>query len=363
MTRRKRFDRPRASAALAATLVLGMAASASALPTDWLEYTAIAKNRLDIGSNIEVSGNYAVTQPGGRLTLGTNLFHNSVPADSFLAADQMEFVTGASANNVSVNALQLNGTSEVRGATTSPLALPIAINVPALPAAVTNPCADGASNVTVTPGQTKTLAPGCYRNLLVNNNGVLELSGGDYIFRQVLVEVDAQVIAKTASVVSVQTKLVTELRAFVSPQSAKPADLQIFIGGAHSQIGNDGLVIGRIVAPNDMDFVFGPRVSFVGTVYADELNIFGVHQLRTPTPTPTRTPPSTPTPTPTQPFVPPTPTPTPTPPGSTPTPTPPGQTPTPTPPPTPTPTFVPPTPTEPFTPPEECPSFTSPNNC
>ena len=107
--------RARACAALAATMVLGFAATGARVPSDWLQYTAIAKSRLDIGSNIEVSGNYAVTQPGGRLSLGTNLFHSSVPPDSFLAADQMEFTTGASANNVLVNSLQLNGTSEVRG--------------------------------------------------------------------------------------------------------------------------------------------------------------------------------------------------------------------------------------------------------
>ena len=363
MTRRKKFNLPHAYAALAATLVLGVAATASALPADWLDYTAVAKSRLDIGSNIEVSGNYAVTQPGGQLTLGTNLFHNSVPADSFLAADKMEFTTGASANNVFVNALQLNGTAEVRGATTTPLALPIAINVPALPAGVTSPCAANAANVTIAPSQTKTLAPGCYKNLLVNSGAVLELNGGEYIFHQVLVEPDAQVVAKSASTISVQERFSTGLRTFVSPQSGDAADLLIFVGGTQNRIGNESLFIGRIVAPEDPSFEFGVRVTFIGNAYADGMNIFGVHLLRTPTPTPTRTP----TPTPTEPFVPPTPTPTP--PGPTPTPT---STPvvtqhcincSPTPTPTPTATPPAPTPTEPFVPPDQCPSFTSPNNC
>lgn len=360
MTRRTKLNLPRASAVVAAALVLGTAATASALPSSWLEYTAIAKSRLDIGSNIEVSGNYAVTQPGGRLTLGTNLFHSAFPADSFLAADRMDFVTGASANNVSVNVLQLNGTSGVRGTTTTPLALPIAISVPPLPAGVTNPCADNAANVTVPANQTRSLAPGCYRNVIVNQRATLELTGGGYIFRQILVEADAQVVATTATTISVQTKLVTELRSFFSPQSGDEADLQVFAGGAHSRIGNEGLFVGRLVAPNDMDLEFGPRATFVGNVYADGINIFGVHQLRTPTPTPTPTRTPIPTPTPTEPSGPPTPTPTPTPDSTpTPTPTPPLQTPSPTPSATP----VPPTPTEPFTPPNECPSFTSPNNC
>ena len=162
--------------------------------------------------------------------------------------------------------------------------------------------------------------------------------------------------AKTTTSISVQDKLTTGLRSFLSPQSGNPADLQIFIGGKQNQIGNEALFIGRIVAPNDPGFEFGVRATFIGNAYADGMNIFGVHLPRTPTPTPTGTPRPTGTP-----FVPPTPTPTPTPDadadpaGQTPTPTPPGPTPTPTPPgqtPTPTPTatpFVPPTPTEPFT--------------
>jgi hypothetical protein len=374
----------RSSVALAALLALGFAATANAQPTsNWLDYTAIARSRLDIGSNIEVSGNYAVTQPGGRLTLGTNLFHNSVPADSFLVADQMEFTTGASANNVYVNSLQLNGTAEVRG-TTSPFNFPLSVNVPSLPPEITSSCAANGSNVTVAPSQTQTLAAGCYRDLLVKPDAVLNLTGGKYTFRRVLIETNAQVVAKSATTVNVQQTLATEISAFLSPQSGNAADLLIFVGGTGTQIGNDGLFIGRIVAPNDNNLTFGPRVTFVGNAYAAEMNIFGVHLLRTPTPTPTRTPTPTPTSTPTfTPFKPPTPTPTPT---TTATPTvtpPPTLTPFPTstpritqvcinceptvtPPPTPTPTPPLPTPTEPFVPPTPTgcgPSFTSPNPC
>lgn len=346
-----------ATALLAALVTLGTAASAQALPSDWLEYTAIAGNRLDIGSNIEVAGNYAVIRPGGRLTLGTNLFHSSVPADSFLAADEMDFVTGASANNVFVNDLQLNGNAEVRGTKTTPLALPININIPPLPPGVTDGCTGGASNVTVPASGNRTLAAGCYRNVLVNQNGTLELTGGTYIFRQLTIEADGQAVANGASTISVQDRLATGLRSFLSPQSGDPADLQIFAGGQQNQIGNEALFIGRIVAPNDPGLQFGVRATFIGNAYADGLNIFGVHLVRTPTPTPSATPTPTPTSPPTvTPFMPPTPTPTPTPPGSTPTPTPPVHTPTPTP-------TSPPTPTEPFNPPDKCPSFISPNDC
>ena len=336
----------------------------AALPSDWLSYTAVAQTRLDIGSNIEVSGNFAVTDAGGRLSLGTNLFHDSIPPDSFLAADNMEFTTGASANNVFVNNLQLNGTAEVRGTITDPFPFPLTINIPPLPPAVDDTCTASEPSLTVTVAQSPvTISPGCYQDLTVRPGATAELSGGTYIFRTVLVEGNStaggQLVALNAATLVVQDHLTTELFSALLPDSSDPADLMIFIKGINSGIGNDAFFIGRIVAPNDPQFEFGVRSVFAGNSYAKGMNIFGVHLPRTPSPTPTRTP--TPTPTPTfTPSKPPTPTPTPTKtPAITPTPTPtqtPKITPTPTvtPPstPTPTPTQTPKvTPTPTVTPP------------
>lgn len=359
--RRVRPARTAAHATVAALAVLGFAAQAHALSSNWLDYTAIAGSRLDIGSNIAVAGNYAVLRSGGSLTLGTNLYHDAVPADSFLAADTMEFTTGASANNVFVNSLQLNGTAEVRGTKTTPLALPLNINVPALPANAISPCAEAGSDVTVAASQTRSLAAGCYRNLLVSQSGTLNLTGGTYVFRQVLVDPDAQLNAQAASTITVQQKLTTSLRSWVAPQSGDAADLMIFVAGKQNQIGNEATFVGRVVAPNDPGFEFGVRATFIGNAYAEGLNIFGVHLPRTPTPTPTSSPTPTASPTPT-PTPTPTVTPTPTPTGiPTPTPTKPFVPPTP----TPTPTGVPTaTPTGgPPTPPPRCPSPFSPNDC
>lgn len=351
-------------AALATVVALGSATAARAqLPSDWLSYAAVAKSRLDIGSNIEVSGNYAVIQQGGRLSLGTNLYHSST-GDGFLAADQMEFTTGASANDVYVNALQLNGTAEVRGSITTPFTFPLDVDVPSLPAdATSNPCTASAQNVTISTAQSgATLPAGCYRDLTVNHDAVLELTGGNYVFRRIRIEPGAQVVALATSVLNVQDNLTMQLRSALFAQSVEPADLTLYVAGQNTQLGNESLFVGRIVAPNDPRLEFGVRAIFLGNAYAEGINIFGVHTPRTATPVPTGTPfvPPTPTPTPT-PTATPAP-PTPTPPGTptpTPTPTPPGVTPTPTPTSTAPP---PPTPTEPFNPP--CPpAFTSPHVC
>jgi len=373
MTARNTPNTPRARrrvrpsrAAMTALAVLGFAAQAHALSSNWLDYTAIGGSRLDIGSNILVAGNFAVIRPGGTLTLGTNLYHDAVPADTFLAADRMEFTTGASANNVFVNTLQLNGTAEVRGTKTTPLALPLNINVPPLPANATSPCAVSGVDVTVASGQTQSLPPGCYGNLQVSSGATLDLTGGTYVFRQVLIEPNAQLAASTSTTITVQQRFTTQLRSFVAPDSGDAVDLTIYVAGTQGRIGNESTFIGRIVAPNDPGFEFGVRVTFIGNAYADGMNIFGVHLPRTPSPTPPRTPTPTPPATPT-----PTPTPSPTPTGiPTPTPTEPFVPPTPTPtepfvPPTPTPTEPPPPPTAtpPPPPPDNCPSFTSPNDC
>ena len=307
--------------------------AAEALPTSWLNYTALAESRLEIGSNIEVSGNFAVIQPGGLLKLDTNAFHNSVPPDSFLAADNMEFTTGASANNVFVNNLILNGNAEVRGTTTDPFAFPLNIVAPTLPAAVDDPCTISANDLTITVAASPvSIPPGCYRDLDVKDKAVAELTGGTYIFRKVLVEGSTsssggQLVALTASVLNVQETFVTEINADVFPDSSDPADLLVNTKGVNNRIGNgslttppNSLFVGRIVAPNDTNLEFGVRSVFVGNAYAEEMFIFGVHLPRTPSPTPTRTPTPTPTPTKTPkptftPFMPTvTPSPTPTPP-------------------------------------------------
>jgi len=325
--------------------------------TSWLDYTAVAEDRLQIGSNITVSGNFAVIQPGGILFLDTNAYHDDVPPSSFLAADRMDFTNGASANNVFVQTLQLNGTSEVRGTNTPLIAadFPLNITVPTLPPAVDDPCTATRPDVTVTvAGSPQVIPPGCYRDLTVRNNAVAELQGGNYTFRRVLVEGAAssgggQLIALAASVLSVQDTFVTEVNADVFPESGDPADLLIYAKGVNNAFGNgslndpNALFIGRMVAPNDKNLQFGVRLVFTGNAYAREIFIFGVHLPRTPSPTPTRTPTPTPTATPTR-----TPTPTPTPtmpfqPTATPTPSP---TPTATPTPTRTPSVTPtPTPT------------------
>ncbi|HEY8515324.1 MAG TPA: hypothetical protein VIS07_07415 [Candidatus Binatia bacterium] len=355
------------AAALLATLCGATAASATP-PSEWTAYTALATKRLDIGSNIEVSGNYGVILPGGRLTLGTNTFHSPTQAGGALVADSMEFTTGASANDVYVNSLKLNGTSNVRGTTTTPFPFPLTVNAPTLPADTSNPCVNGAQNVTVTKAQSpRTLPAGCYRDVAVDGGATLELTGGNYIFRRLRVEPDAQAVATAPTTINVAQQVITQLRSSLYPQSGAPEHLELYVAGTNNQVGNEALFIGRFIAPNDPRLEFGVRALFVGNAYAEGINIFGVHLPRTPTPTPP------PTPTPTSPFIPPTPTPTPTPTQTppptppptvtpSPTPTPVGPTPTPTPPPTPTVTFtpfVPPT----ATPTPGCLSPFSPGNC
>jgi hypothetical protein len=299
-------------ASVMAGLVLVMHASvASALPTEWTQYTAVATNRLEVGSNIEVSGNFAVINSGGYLKLGTNLFHNSVPPDSFLAADTLEFTAGASANNVFTNTLILNGISEVRGTTTRPVSFPLNIIPPTLPAAVNDPCTATATDLIITVAiSPRQIAPGCYRDLIVRDRAVAELTGGSYTFRKVLVEgatssSGGQLVAVAASVLNVQTTLFTEINTDVFPESSDPADLLIYAKGTDNQIGNGSLnnantlFIGQIVAPNDTHLEFGVRSVFIGKAYAAEMFIFGSHLPGTPTSAPTVTPTPGPTTSPT----------------------------------------------------------------
>src|SRR5690554_3860897 len=94
---------------LAAVLVVATAGAARAqISSNWLDYTAIAKNKLEITSNLLLQGNFAVTEPGGRLHVGLNTEQDASMPDSYFASDEVELENNAVANNVYANKVKLD---------------------------------------------------------------------------------------------------------------------------------------------------------------------------------------------------------------------------------------------------------------
>lgn len=368
-----------AFALLTPTLAFGrlaVAPSPSSLPTtDWLDYTLIAEDRLDIGSNLNLSGNFACWASGCSLEVALNSFQLDDTPPPFMACDTLNLGNNASVANAYTNSVTGSASGEVRGVTESQ-SFPLPLSMPTFPtASVCNTCAVTAGDVVVPPDGSANLSPGCYGELFARNGAAVILQPGTYTFREWDIQKFASVTAAGPVQVYIREKVATEESNFLGAASANVADFQVWIGSrktcqpsssaTNSVIGKFSVVIGTFVAPEDDDFNFNKSAVMMGTTIAKEIDVRGTHEDRPATPTPT----SQPTPTPTPPVNTPTPTPpvntpTPTPPVNTPTPTPPGNTPTPTPTgtpsvnstPTPTPALPTPTPTQPFVPPTPTPT-------
>ncbi len=185
--------------AIAAVAALGAAATvALAQPsTDWRDYTAVARDTLIIGGNIEVMGNFGVVEPGGSLQVGVRTTVRGpvgAPDSSFVAADRVTVGPLASVTDVFANALALRQGAVVRGVQ-GPVTLPLLV-LPPLPPAIDDPCTLSASNVVVPSGTTLGIGPGCYRKLRVVRSGRVELDPGTYNFLRWRLDDGAQVAAR-----------------------------------------------------------------------------------------------------------------------------------------------------------------------
>ena len=329
--------------------------------TNWLDYTIIAEDRLDIGSNINIAGNFATWGNGGTLEIGQDTFQLDGNPASFVAGDTLNLAARASVENAYTNLITGNPTGMVRGVTQM-TAFPLPIDLPDFPSAlVCDSCTLSAGDVVVQPNESTTLSPGCYGELFLRQNATAFLEPGEYAFRELDLNKFSTLMALGPVQIYVREKLATEEGNFLGASSNEVLDFQVWIGSrktcvpgdnaTNSVIGKSSIAIGTFVAPVDDDFNFNKGVILLGTTVAQAVDVRGTHENRppTPTPTPTGTPiptqtaPATPTPTPNGPT--PTPNgPTPTPNGPTPTPN--GPTPTPNGP-TPTPNGPTPTPNGP----------------
>lgn len=324
-------------ATLLGSLVLPTRAAAVEATT-WLDYTIIAENRLTIGPNLNLSGNFAVTGAGGSLEISTNTFQLDDSPTPFMAGDTIHL--GAQASIVDAYTARISGsaTGEVRGEV-FPRSFPVDLGGPSFPVAqACHSCATSAADVTVANDDDVTLSPGCYGELLARSNATVFLRPGSYTFAAWDIRKFAAVMAEGPVQVHVRRNLKTEESVFLGATSGNALDYQVWIAaekscapGSNAQksvLGKFTIATGTFVAPEDDDFNLNKGVVLFGTVVAKQVDVRGDHAARPPTPTPTVSPtptptpsgtpspsvtptPNLPTPTPTQPFRPPTPTPTP----------------------------------------------------
>ena len=341
-----RASRARATASLvrvtlSAALLVGIASpppATAAEPTSWLDYTIIAEDRLTIGPNLNLAGNFAVTGAGGSLEIGLNTFHLDGDPTPVMAADTIHLGAQASIVDAYTNQIAGNSTGEVRGQI-FPRTFPLTIARPSFPVGqACDSCATSEGDVAVSSGANLTLNPGCYGELLARSDSTVFLRPGSYTFKEWDIRKFAAVMAEGPVQIHIRRKLKTEESVFLGATSGNVSDYQVWIAAEtscsagsnpiKSTLGKFTVASGTFVAPEDDDFNLNKGVVLIGTVLAKRVDVRGDHAARPPTPTPTQSPtptpspsvtptpspsPNVPTPTPTEPFHPPTPSPSPSP--------------------------------------------------
>lgn len=341
--------------ALLGAALLALPSAALAAPsTNWMDYTVVAREKIVIGSNLNIGGSFATIESGGLLRFSQGSFQLDGAPDPLLAADDLTLGQQTSVVDVYAGTLDAHPTAVIRGSLTEPHPFPLPIVLPPLPAQSTDPCTESAPDIVVAAGATRVLSPGCYGELTVKKGGMVILEPGEFLFFKWTIKKQAQVLTQGGGDVDVyiRRRMKTEDSAEVRASSGDPTELQFWIASENNNktvIGRFGTVIATIYAPDDPALNFNKDVTFIGSAVGRVVDIRGSHQDRPPTPTPSPSPSPSPTPSP-SPSPSPMPTPSPTsvvPPTPSPSPSPsPTPSPTPTMIPSPSPTsVVPPTPT------------------
>jgi hypothetical protein len=277
--------------ALAAFGLAAAPAAQAAPSTNWRDYRAVAANTLTVGFNLAYSGAFGVINPGGSLQVQIN----TILLGPYAAADSVDLESNASVQDLFTNSITQATGSTVNGAV-NPVVLPL-FAIPALPPDVTDPCTQSAAGVLVPSGQTLVISPGCFGDVVVNDNARLELNPGNYKFKSLSVRLNSQFITHTPgkTTVNIAGEFNTEQSAVIKPASGNAADLDFFVGGDAVNMSKFGGITGAIFAPNAI-VTFEKEEFFSGPVLGAEVHIIGTHTPGSPTPTVTPT--STPTVTP-----------------------------------------------------------------
>lgn len=136
----------------------------------------------------------------------------------------------------------------------------------------------GDSDITVYQGQTLSLAPGIYKDLLVMTGGTLQLSPGNYVFSDFLLQTDVEVIFNVTPVefieIDIQRNMDISDRAKLrfSGFSYSPAVRMYTNDPDTLRIGCDAVISGILSAPNAVVNIFS-RAQCDGAIYSKEIII------------------------------------------------------------------------------------------
>ena len=197
----------------------------------WLK-SGVTVNGGDVGANTVGTGPFL--DSGVETSIGNNVSITATNSDVY--GDSIRLKTGSLVRDVFYN--DISGPGMVLDTQNTPLALPVISAFPTVPS-----FSPGLLDVTVPVEGSQTLLPGSYRNLLLNHDATITLSGGVYNFESWDIRADAKVYFSGPAEVRIAGKIDTALRTEIQPAPAAFIDasgITIFATGINGNTGNLG---------------------------------------------------------------------------------------------------------------------------
>lgn len=226
-------------------------------------------------------------EAGWSVLIGKGARVNSAAAGVY--GDRVRIFPDAKVYDVFKNS-SLDSRGEVRGSVQPLPALPLLTGLPALP-----PMSVGSGEIEISAHETRTLLPGRYGSLVMDDHATLRLSGGLYGFQSWQVGAHGKVLFAGRTEVRIAGRLRTGADVHIGPSgdvsSVSARDIDISAAGEPEEdsaytplaakIGEDNQIAAKISAPGGL-LVIGRGTNAAGTFFARWISVEARAQLRLP---------------------------------------------------------------------------------
>ena len=248
-------------------------------------FSIVAWNSIYLNSNAIVSsGNIGVLNASSgpwlnsrvEVSLGLNV---RAQDGVQIYGDSVKIGWNASVDDVFYNDLIKQGV--IRGEAKQGLSLPLPINLPVFP-----DFTPGTVDKTVKANRSMTLAPGNYRNVVVQLNGTLKLSGGEYNLNGLTLQSNAKLQFLGPTEVRITNRLSTAANVQMVPSGSGlgAKDLKLYVKGINGSngalsstpkaaaLGDNNVLKCNFFVPNGT-FSIGANANTTGSIIAKDISV------------------------------------------------------------------------------------------
>ena len=272
---------------LAGFLCLSAGQAKAAPSGNYRDYHFIALEEMDLGSNNNLPGNYAVLNDGGDIMIQNGAVQLGNTPNPYVVADTITMAANASIVDAYYGRpLQLAPSSEIRGTRFPNHPFPLTlVDLPPVPLAVFDPCVLSADKIVIPVDGAGTVASGCHGELEAKQGSSVTLSGGIYYFKSWDIKNQVTINVQSASTIYVRQNVRTQEETSVEPDSDDPDDLIFYVGSdsnKRSSIGGFNRFVAVFIDTNNPELNIRKQTEFVGTAVAIKVKLRSVHEDRIP---------------------------------------------------------------------------------